>query len=111
MSDSHRETDASTAHGPLGQPGVPLRDSSFQTLQLNQVQGNLLDLYERIACERGRVEIIDGDGGCACVLISKAELDSLETAIAVLSDGAGVRSMEQALAQLAASITTEPAQA
>ena len=104
MSDLDRETPSSTASESIPPPGTPLRDSAFQTLHLNQVQGDLLKLYERIACEKGRVEIFDGDGGCACVLISKAELDSLETALAVLSDGDGVRSMQNSLAQLAASV-------
>ena len=75
---------------------------AFQTLYVHQVQDDLLKLYEKIACEKGRVEIIHTDGGCRCVLISKAELDALEHAIELLSDQDGVKSMGNSLAQLVA---------
>ena len=65
----------------------------FQSLNLAQVQSDLLKLYERIACEKGRVEIVSPDGECECVLISKAELDSLERALEVLSDSEDVRAL------------------
>jgi len=83
------------------------RDTAFLTLSLNHVQGDLLSLYQRIACEKGRVEITGGDGACACVLISKAELDSLETALAVLSDGETVQALHKCLAQVAAATDTQ----
>ena len=75
---------------------------SFATLHISQVQNDLLSIYEKIACENGRVEILHTDGACRCVLISKAELDSLERAIEMLSDGAGVREMRDSLAQVLA---------
>src|SRR5690242_6681412 len=33
-------------------------DSPFQSLNLAQVQNDLLKLYQRIACQKGRVEIV-----------------------------------------------------
>lgn len=76
-------------------------ETSFQSLDLDHVQGQLLSIYERIACEKGRVEIVRNDGACDCVLISKAELESLERAIEVLSDSEGVRELTVHLANLA----------
>jgi PHD/YefM family antitoxin component YafN of YafNO toxin-antitoxin module len=86
-------------------------DSAFSTVSLHQAQGKLLALYERIACEKGRVEIIDASGACACVLISKSELESLENALAMLSDGDQVRAMRQCLEQVAAAVQPVGAQA
>jgi hypothetical protein len=76
-------------------------DSSFQSLNLAKVQGELLALYERIACEKGRVEIVDGEGSCECVLISKAELEGLEHALEVLSDSEQVKELSAHLENLA----------
>ena len=78
-----------------------LGETSFQSLDLDHVQGELLSIYEKIACEKGRVEIVRHDGACACVLISKAELESLERAIEVLSDSEEVRQLTAHLANLA----------
>jgi len=77
-------------------------DSAFQSLNLAQVQNDLLKLYQKIACEKGRVEIVSQtSGACECVLISKAELDGLERAIAMLSDSDGVKEMTHQIATLA----------
>ena len=78
-------------------------NSAFQTLSLNQAQGDLFaKLYELIACQKGRWEIIDANGTCACVLISKKriELKLPET----LTDGDAVRAMRQHLADVAAAM-------
>jgi hypothetical protein len=75
--------------------------SPFQSLNLAQVQNDLLKLYQRVACEKGRVEIQGGDGACQCVLISKVELESLERAIQLLADTDGVRQLTDELAHLA----------
>ena len=76
-------------------------DSPFQSLNLAQVQNDLLKLYERIACQKGRVEIVSPGGECECVLISKAELDSLERALEVLSDSDDVRALTHEIEQVA----------
>ena len=74
--------------------------SPFLALPLAHVQRDLLRLCEKVARETGRVEIV-GPGECACVLLSKAELDGLERAIELLSDVPTVREMTAELAQLA----------
>jgi hypothetical protein len=76
-------------------------DSPFQSLNLAQVQGNLMKLYERIACQKGRVEIVSPGGECECVLISKTELDSLERALEVLSDSDDVRALTHEIEHVA----------
>lgn len=80
----------------------PSTAASFQTLTLAQVQNNLIDLYRRIGCTQGRVEIATEVGGeCDCVLISKAELDSLERALSILADSRAVRELSGHLSDLA----------
>ena len=75
--------------------------NSFQSLNLAQVQTELMGIYEKVACEKGRVEIVSGSGACECVLISKAELESLENALEILSDEDGVKHLSAELAQIA----------
>jgi hypothetical protein len=75
--------------------------SPFLALPIAFVQRNLVKFYEKVARETGRVEILGPGGDCACVLISKAELNGLERALEVLSDAPAVREMTAELAQLA----------
>ena len=85
------------------------QQQAFQALGLSQVQRDLIDLYRRVACEHGRVEIVDESGECDCVLISKAELEGLEKALALLADADAVRVMSNHLADLANLAETEHA--
>ena len=59
--------------------------SIFQTVDGSRFQDELLEMLCRTARENGRIEITQCEGG-NCVLISKAELDSLELALDVLSN-------------------------
>ena len=79
---------------------MPFRN--FQTLDVTRFRQTLAKLHEAVGCGNGRVEVVRK--GCAdvCVLISKAELESLEQALAILSDTDGVRAMSGQIAQLAA---------
>jgi PHD/YefM family antitoxin component YafN of YafNO toxin-antitoxin module len=91
------------------QPSQPA-SAAFQTLTLSQVQSDLIDLYRRVACTQGRVEIAaDERGECDCVLISKAELDSLERALNILADSRAVRELSGHLADLAELVEPEHA--
>ncbi len=49
----------------------------------------------------GRIHIIDSDGTLNCVLLSKAELDSLERRLEILSDGEHFKFACQSLSRLA----------
>ena len=78
-------------------------NDSFQTLGLAQVQGELVKLYQNVAAQKGRVQIknpVKADGSCDCVLISAAELESLETALEILSDTPQVQALRQSLADV-----------
>ena len=60
-------------------------DSPFMTLDGSQMQSDLLQLLCRTAREKGRIEIRNC-GGAVCMLISKEELDDLESALEILSN-------------------------
>jgi hypothetical protein len=88
----------------------PSTADAFPTLTLAQVRSDLIDLYRRIACTQGRVEITAEEGGeCDCVLISKAELDSLERALTILADSRAVRELSSHLTDLAELVEPEHA--
>jgi len=72
------------------------------TLDCDSVQRDLLQLLRRIACEKGRVEILGSDGVCDCVLLSKAELDGLEKALDILARTRSGRNICQVIADLTA---------
>ena len=80
----------------------------FVTRDVGYVSRLLAQLHADVSQNTGRIEITrEGCDDC-CVLISKAELDSLEQALAILSDTDGVRAMSGQIAELAATCS-EPA--
>ena len=50
----------------------------FQTLDLTRFRQAMAKLHEVVGCGKGRIEITRRGCGDACILISKAELESLE---------------------------------
>jgi PHD/YefM family antitoxin component YafN of YafNO toxin-antitoxin module len=79
-----------------------MMNASFSTFDLTRARKDLSSIYRKVADENARVEIRQPGDGQGCVVISKAELDSLEKALAVLSDAKAVRSLSNSLAQVAA---------
>lgn len=78
------------------------RQSPFASFSISAVRDDdLAGLLRRVAAEHGRLEIRTGRGE-ACVVLSKAELQSLEHALAVLSDSEHGRRLHQTVAQAAA---------
>ena len=74
----------------------------FESYDVGHVSRSLEQLHDEVVRFKGRIEITrDGCDDC-CVLISKAELDSLEQALAILSDTDGIKAMSGEIAQLAA---------
>lgn len=74
----------------------------FESYEVSHVGRSLGKLHEEVVRFKGRIEVTrDGCDDC-CVLISKAELESLERALAILSDTDGVKAMSGQIAQLAA---------
>jgi PHD/YefM family antitoxin component YafN of YafNO toxin-antitoxin module len=84
-------------------------EPSNQSLNLNQAREELRKLYQRVAAEKARVEIRDGDGDSGCVLISREELDGLERALEMLSDTDAVRELTAGVTQLAHLVEPEHA--
>ena len=74
----------------------------FQSYEVGHAGRTLAKLHEEVCGHKGRIEITREGCGDVCVLISKAELESLEQALAILSDTDGVRAMSGQIAQLAA---------
>jgi PHD/YefM family antitoxin component YafN of YafNO toxin-antitoxin module len=74
-------------------------ETRFESLNLSQVQNDLLTLFKRVSREKRRLEIQDPEGDC--VLISKVELESLERAIQILADTEEVKHLADELAHVA----------
>jgi PHD/YefM family antitoxin component YafN of YafNO toxin-antitoxin module len=81
---------------------LPRAESSFQTIQIDDDSLNvdLGHLHATVLRTSGRVELTNAAGG-ACVLMSRAELDSLERALEILSNTQDVREMSDQLMRLA----------
>ena len=69
----------------------------FKTISAAEASGTLVHLLEQVSSGIGRIEIVGPREDGACVLLSKAELDCLEQALAILS---GTHDAEQMRAQL-----------
>jgi PHD/YefM family antitoxin component YafN of YafNO toxin-antitoxin module len=78
----------------------------FESYDVGHVSRTLAKLHEEVCSFKGRIEITRDGCGDRCVLISKAELESLEQALAILSDTDGVKAMSGQIAQLAATCET-----
>ena len=74
----------------------------FESYDVADVSRSLEQLHADVVRFKGRIEITRQGCDDCCVLISKAELESLERALAILSDTDGVRAMAGQIAQLAA---------
>ena len=81
----------------------------FHTLNLVQFRKLCDELHSRVARGHGRIEITVEGCDDICVLISKAELESLERALEILSETDNFRTMCESLANVAASSTAAPA--
>lgn len=79
-----------------------MKDFADVTLDLSLARRELDRLYARVTQRKQRIEIVDGESGDTCVIISKQELDTLERALEILSDTEGVRQLSAALAHAAA---------
>jgi PHD/YefM family antitoxin component YafN of YafNO toxin-antitoxin module len=75
----------------------------FHTLSLAQFLGIVDDLHTRVANGHGRVEITRDDCDDVCILISKAELESLERALEILSETPDFQRMCESVMSVVAS--------
>ncbi len=73
---------------------------SFQTLDAATLQADMLKLLCQVAKDKGRIEVTNCDGE-TCVMITKAELDSLEQALDIMFRTSGARHLEQTVERFA----------
>jgi PHD/YefM family antitoxin component YafN of YafNO toxin-antitoxin module len=76
--------------------------SPFQTLDVTRFRQAMAKLHEVVGCGKGRIEVTRRGCDDVCVLISKAELESLEQALEILSQSADYKSMCENINQLVA---------
>jgi PHD/YefM family antitoxin component YafN of YafNO toxin-antitoxin module len=74
----------------------------FQTLDVTRFRQAMAKLHEVVGCGKGRVEITRRGCEDVCVLISKAELESLEAALEIFSASAEYKAMCDNISQLVA---------
>ena len=81
-------------------PSGPMR--LFDTVDCSAAQAVLDRLLSNVASGCGRVQINGSSPSSSCVLISTAELDSLEQALEILSSTDGAASMRAELSEIVA---------
>ena len=74
----------------------------FQTLDVTRFRRALANLHEVVGCGRGRVEVTRRGCEDACVLISKAELESLERALQIFAESTEFQQMSRQIAEIVA---------
>ncbi len=72
----------------------------FQVLDIQTAGGSLEHLHAQVVRCSGRIEI-HCPSGKVCVLISKTELESLEQAIEILSQGTDYKQMSEQISEIA----------
>lgn len=75
---------------------------AFQTLDVTRFRQAIAKLHEAVGCGKGRIEITRRGCEDVCVLISKAELESLERALEILAESAEYKAMCENISQLVA---------
>jgi PHD/YefM family antitoxin component YafN of YafNO toxin-antitoxin module len=79
-----------------------MSDDCFQTLDISGLQSALAHVHERVSGRHGRVEVTREDCDDVCVMVSKAELQSLEQALEILAESETFKSMSEQIARVAA---------
>lgn len=79
-----------------------MNEDCFQSLDLTSFRKSLSRLHEQVGQLKGRIEV--KRRGCEddCVLISKVELESLESALEILSESDEFQAMCRNISQIAA---------
>lgn len=74
----------------------------FQSIRAESMKSTLAELFEQVIRVKGRIEFVSATSGQSCVLLSKAELDSLERALEILSNTEACQHMRDLVATVAA---------
>ena len=88
--------------GPNGSDGSDGDHACFSSLDVTRVRRALAVLHEQVAFRRGRVEIKRRGCDDVCVMISKAELEALESALEIMAASQEYKAMCETLSQVAA---------
>ena len=78
---------------------------NFQTLDVTKCRRLLSQLHQQVCGGKIRIEITRRGCENTCVIISKAELESLEQALAILADTNDFKEMCNILSQVATETT------
>jgi PHD/YefM family antitoxin component YafN of YafNO toxin-antitoxin module len=78
-----------------------MSEAAYPTLDVTHARRELARIYEQVTRDRRRIELRRRGSEESCILISKAELDGLERALAILSDGDDVKRLCETLAHVA----------
>lgn len=79
-----------------------MSEDCFQSLDFTAFRRSLARLHLQVGQLKGRIEIKRRGCDDVCVLISKAELESLESALEILSNGDEFQAMCRDISQIAA---------
>jgi PHD/YefM family antitoxin component YafN of YafNO toxin-antitoxin module len=75
-------------------------------MSIEEVQARFGELHQAVCRDTGRVEVHNGEH--CCVLISKAELESLEQALEILSNTSDVQKIARTIAAMGSSAGKAP---
>lgn len=81
---------------------------SFQNLDVARFRQAVADLHEVVGTAKGRIEVSCQGRDDVCVLISKAELDSLERALQIFAETVEFEHMSQQIAEIVAAAGGPP---
>ena len=76
-------------------------DQLFQSLDVNRLRDALAAVHEQVSCQHGRIELTRDGCEDVCVILSRAELESLERALEILSETAEYKAMCENLNKVA----------
>jgi hypothetical protein len=74
----------------------------FQTLDVTRFRRALANLHQTVGCGCGRIEVTRRGCEDVCVLISKAELESLERALQIFAESIEFQQMSRQIAEIVA---------
>ena len=80
----------------------------FETYDCGHAGRSLEKLHEDVVRLKGRIEITRNGCDDCCILISKAELDSLEQALEILSNTSDVQKIARTIAAMGSSAGKAP---
>jgi len=78
-----------------------MSEQPFQSVDVSHLRSALAKIHEQVAGSHGRVELTRAGCDDVCVILSKAELESLERALEIFAETAEYKEMCDNLSRLA----------